>query len=684
MVGTNNIVASNRRMMARARKRGEIGEDDMYDDDTGVVTAPIAPLIKAQKEAERARGNQAASILVPKKKSGIAASEKKALKPKSGAAAQEQLAGKKRTSKAQARAQKAGAPSGKAKQPAYEEDDEFDIAPAAGGDSDDDDDEDNVDFDDQDDYDDEDSYGDDSDIDDDDDFETKARKHKSAMLREGAIADAEAKTERNRQAPVQPFADMAEKSQYLEYGADTAQSGAVTGAAPVGAKGGQSVEELKDRISETVRVLSNFSEQREEDRSREEYMELLRADLIELHEYNEFLMDRVLEIFAPHEAVEFLDAMEKERPLTLRCNMLKAKRRDLVQNLTKRGISVEPLEKWTKVGLQVFDHKVNVGATMEYLAGQYMVQAAASFLPVMALAPQEGEKILDMAAAPGGKTTHICQLMKNTGIVVANDVSEARCKSLSANIQRLGITNAIVTNYDGVGFQRVMHHFDRILLDSPCTGTGVISRDKSIKTSKELADVQRVSLQQRKLLLEAIDCLKVGGVVVYSTCSWLVEENEAVVDYALARRDVEIVEMGLPFGRPGFTKYRHNRFAASVEHTRRYFPHVHNMDGFYVAKLRKISDKGCIDLNTINKTVGGGNENGANHTGRKLNHQQTVMPKREGAAEAPKEGKKREKKQKEQRVEEVATTPAEYNPNLSRPPKMVKTGAPQKKKQRRE
>eukprot|EP01084_Bolivina_argentea_P103811 185921_1 len=476
---------------------------------------------------------------------------------------------------------------------------------------------------------------------------------------------------------------MAEKSQYLEYGADTAQSGAVTGV--TGAKGGQSVEELKDRINETVRVLSSFSEQREEDRSREEYMELLRTDLIELHEYNEFLMDRVLEIFAPHEAVEFLDAMEKERPLTLRCNMLKAKRRDLVQNLTKRGISVEPLEKWTKVGLEVFDHKVNVGATMEYLAGQYMVQAAASFLPVMALAPQEGEKILDMAAAPGGKTTHICQLMKNTGIVVANDVSEARCKSLSANIQRLGITNAIVTNYDGVGFQRVMHHFDRILLDSPCTGTGVISRDKSIKTSKEVADVQRVSLQQRKLLLEAIDCLKVGGVVVYSTCSWLVEENEAVVDYCLARRDVEVVEMGLPFGRPGFTKYRHNRFAASIENTRRYFPHVHNMDGFYVAKLRKVSDKGCIDLNTINKAVGGGgNEDGANHAGRKLNHQQTVMPKREGAPDAPKADKE-EKKQREPKKVEEPSAPVEYNPTLSRPPKMAKgSSAPPKKKQRRE
>lgn len=364
-------------------------------------------------------------------------------------------------------------------------------------------------------------------------------------------------------------------------------------------------EELKDRIKETVRVLSSFKSEREADRSRDEYQALLRTDLISVYEYNAFLMDAVLEMFSPQEAVEFLEAMELPRPTTIRTNTIKCKRRDLVQVLTKKGVHVEPLEKWSKVGLQIFDSNVPIAGTTEYLAGHYMLQSAVSFLPVMALAPQANERVLDMSAAPGGKTTYIAQLMKNTGVLFANDVSEPRCKSLNANLQRLGVTNCIVTNYDGIGYEKVMRNFDRVLLDAPCTGTGIISRDKSIKSSKQREDVQRHGQLQRRLLLSAIDCCKVGGYVVYSTCSFMIEEDEAVIDYALRTRSVEVVDMGLPFGKPGFTKYRHLRFSHQLSDSRRYFPHVHNMDGFFVCKLKKLgesrSDPGTTAVNNEEK-----------------------------------------------------------------------------------
>lgn len=413
----------------------------------------------------------------------------------------------------------------------------------------------------------------DGDIRDDDDFEVKAEKYRRRMLAQKGLADAEQREDmETRMDKATPLQDMEqEQVQLLEHT--------------------YTAEELRDRIQETVRVLSNFKDEREEDRTRTEYLELLHTDLLQLYEYNEFLMDCIMGMFPPGEAVDFLEAMEKTRPTTIRVNTLKAKRRDLVQALVKRGMNIEPLEKWSKVGLQVFESNVPIAGTIEYLAGHYMLQAAASFLPVMALAPQENERVLDMSAAPGGKTTYIAQLMKNTGVLFANDVSEARCKSLNANLQRLGVTNCIVTNYDGAGYEKVMRNFDRILLDAPCTGTGIISRDKSIKTSKQHQDVQRASQLQRTLLLSAIDACKVGGYVVYSTCSFLVEEDEAIVDFALKRRDVEVVEMGLPFGRPGFTKYRHYRYHDSIEMSRRYFPHVHNMDGFYVCKLKKLSDR---------------------------------------------------------------------------------------------
>ncbi|PBJ68470.1 nucleolar protein [Trypanosoma cruzi cruzi] len=349
-------------------------------------------------------------------------------------------------------------------------------------------------------------------------------------------------------------------------------------------------EELRDRIQETIRVLSNFKEEREEERTRGEYVDLLRSDIMALYEYNDFLTDAVLLLFPPAEAVEFFEAMEKPRPTTIRVNTLKAKRREFGAGVAEAWHACEPLEKWSQGRFTGVESNVPIAGTVEYLAGQYMLQSAVSFLPVMALAPQEKERVLDMAAAPGGKTTYIAQLMKNTGVLFANDMSEPRTKALNANLQRLGVTNTVVTNYDGAGYNKIMKNFDRVLLDAPCTGSGIISRDKSIKSSKHYEDVQRTSQQQRTLLLSAIDAVKVGGYVVYSTCSFLVEENEAVVEFAVRRRHVEIVEMGLPFGRPGLTKYRHHRFHEKMQCSRRFFPHVHNMDGFFVCKLKKLSD----------------------------------------------------------------------------------------------
>lgn len=125
----------------------------------------------------------------------------------------------------------------------------------------------------------------------------------------------------------------------------------------------------------------------------------------------------------------------------------------------------------------VFDSKVPIGATPEYLAGHYMLQSASSFLPVLALSPQMNERVLDLSAAPGGKTTYIAQLMKNSGVIFANDNSKEREKALFFNLQRLGVTNTVITNYDGRKFPKVMRNFDRVLLDAPCTGLGIISKD---------------------------------------------------------------------------------------------------------------------------------------------------------------------------------------------------------------
>ena len=162
----------------------------------------------------------------------------------------------------------------------------------------------------------------------------------------------------------------------------------------------------------------------------------------------------------------------------------------------------------------------------------------------MALAPQPNEKCLDMCAAPGGKTSHMAALMKNTGVLFANDFNVSnfsllidsnklvylqpdRLKAVIGNLHRMGVKNAIVSNLDGAQFAKIQpQSFDRVLLDAPCSGTGVIWKDPTVKSSKNDADIHERYTMQRRLLLSAIDAVDAkstsGGCIVYSTCSVLV------------------------------------------------------------------------------------------------------------------------------------------------------------------
>ncbi|XP_043475691.1 25S rRNA (cytosine-C(5))-methyltransferase nop2 [Leptopilina heterotoma] len=352
--------------------------------------------------------------------------------------------------------------------------------------------------------------------------------------------------------------------------------------------------DVQNRIKDVLMVLTDFKNLREEGKSRSDYTDLLCADLCTNFSYNTFLMEKLMQIFPLHELMEYLEASDVPRPVTIRTNTLKTRRRDLAQALINRGMNVDPIGKWSKIGLVVYSSPVPLGATPEYLAGHYMIQGASSLLPVMALDPKENERILDMSAAPGGKTSHIASILKNTGVIFSNDLSADRLKAVIGNSHRLGITNIVICKNDGRKIPSILKDFDRVLLDAPCTGTGVVAKDQSVKINKDELDIQRCCTLQRELLLAAIDSVNhkssTGGVIVYSTCSILPDENERIIDYALQKRDVKLLPTGLEFGTEGFTTYRQHRFHPSMKLTRRFYPHTHNMDGFFVAKLKKFSN----------------------------------------------------------------------------------------------
>ncbi|GAA6011389.1 hypothetical protein JCM10207_008323 [Rhodosporidiobolus poonsookiae] len=377
-------------------------------------------------------------------------------------------------------------------------------------------------------------------------------------------------------------------------------------------EGGQleDLRQVEKRMRTAARILTHWKELgAQAGMSRSDLVEQLVADICQYHGYAPFLAQKLFEIFPVEEALEFFTASDTPRPLTIRVNTLKTRRRDLAQALINRGVNLEPLEGgWSKVGLQVFaGSSVPIGATPEYLAGHYILQAASSFLPVMALDPQPHERCLDMSAAPGGKTTYMAALMGNTGEVWANDSSRGRIKGLGGNVARLGCRNVVITNVDGREFPKIMGGFDRVLLDAPCSGTGVISKDQSVKVNKTERDFMLLGHLQKQLLLCAIDSVSTnsekGGFVVYSTCSVTTEENEAVVSYALRKRpNVKLVDTGLPFGKEGFKSFRGKQYGKGIELTRRFYPHVHNCDGFYVAKFHVFKPQKAV-LEPVSPTL---------------------------------------------------------------------------------
>jgi NOL1/NOP2/sun family putative RNA methylase len=306
----------------------------------------------------------------------------------------------------------------------------------------------------------------------------------------------------------------------------------------------------------------------------------LSRKLAEKYGYDEFIVRRWLAFFG-EEARQILEAMEKGVPKYIRVNTLKIGEEELLERLKERGFLLKETE--VPYCYEIVEEPFSVGATPEYLMGYYYVMDKSSCIPPIELNPNPNELVVDFTASPGGKTTFLAQLMGNRGRLLAIEANPERIGPLVDNIHRMGVMNTAVIRMNATRFHELNIKADKILLDAPCTGEGVIHKDPSRKTSRGEDDIRFCSSLQLDLLRSAIMSVKRGGVVVYSTCSMTPEENELVVSKVIDEFDVYLEKVS--YGDDALTELPGLKLNPEIRKAKRLFPHKHRCSGFFIAKI---------------------------------------------------------------------------------------------------
>ncbi len=294
-------------------------------------------------------------------------------------------------------------------------------------------------------------------------------------------------------------------------------------------------------------------------------------------------------LYGSDAAKKYLDFIKEEPAQYIRVNQLKIPCDTLAEKLFKkysiRTMQVDNVPN----ALKVVSNEGLTGKTLEHILGLYYIQGLSSMLPPIVLSAAREDKILDLCAAPGSKTTQISEMMNNTGTLIANEIQLDRIKTLVFNIDRMNVMNCGVVHAKGELLSKSFpDYFDKILVDAPCSGLGIIQKKGEVSNWWSVKRAERLGELQIKLLVAAVKMLKVGGEIVYSTCTLTPEENEFVIDKILKKYPVQLAEVNLPVNSiDAFTSYKDLRFDQSLVKARRVLPWEVNSDGFFIAKLIK-------------------------------------------------------------------------------------------------
>jgi NOL1/NOP2/sun family putative RNA methylase len=299
---------------------------------------------------------------------------------------------------------------------------------------------------------------------------------------------------------------------------------------------------------------------------------------------------------------KYLDILKIHPVRSIRCNKLKMKPAELKSRL-KKEYKWEISQPWKDYPeVMIIESELlpgQLGRAREHLLGYYYIQELASMLPIIAIQPKEGETILDLCAAPGSKTTQMAAEMQNTGTIIANEVSMGRLKILASNLERCGVTNTIITRKDGIALcKRLVKYnpemkFDKILVDAPCSGEGTLRSSLKTYVMWNPKTIVSLSRLQKQLFEASFEVLKVGGEIIYSTCTHAPEENEEIASWALEtfKDKIEIQKIKLPINcREGMTEWRNKKYNPKVKNICRVWPHDSNTEGFFISKFKKTAE----------------------------------------------------------------------------------------------
>lgn len=304
-------------------------------------------------------------------------------------------------------------------------------------------------------------------------------------------------------------------------------------------------------------------------------------------------LDSLRALFDEPDFERIANTFTERRPTTFRANLLKITSTALAEALSEQGFETQQVP-WCDYAFILRNKSLrDLQETPEYEQGKLYVQNLSSMVPPLILEAKPGENVLDMTAAPGGKSMQIAMMMRGEGKLIANDNSKVRFFKLKANVERQGVKNIELSLKYGESFGKYFQgHFDRILLDAPCSTEGKFytSKPSSYKYWRP-AKTKEMARKQKRLLYAAFESLKKGGTLVYSTCTFSPHENEWILSWAHRKFGdaFSVEQINLPFENftEGLTSYRGKDLHPSIKNARRILP-TETMEPFFVAKIKRL------------------------------------------------------------------------------------------------